>query len=113
MTKGSSLLKGKKLTRHGNKKQISNLIKGYYKKTHSKLTVYDEIPKAPPLQLKTRQKCWSLDIVPEALASMRSENEGKGEKELSLLDNTLICVENPEHTYKLEEQVTDSWAAKW
>lgn len=48
----------------------------------------------------------SLDIVPEALASTRSENEGKGEKELSLLDNTLICVENPEHTYKLEEQVT-------
>ena len=107
--KRSSLLKGRKLTtRNGNKQQISNMIKGtkkqHTKKPHSKLTVNDEILKTHLLQLKTRQKHWLLNTS----KSPRQHEEPKRREESKFLHS----AENPEHTYKLEEQVTESWTAK-
>lgn len=107
-TKGSSLLKGRKLTRHGNKQQISNMIKGtkkqHTKKPHSNLTVNDEILKTHLLQLKTRQKHWLFN----SSKSPSQHKEPKRREQSSLLHN----AENPEHMYKLEEQVTESWTAQ-
>ena len=92
-TKGSSLLKGRKLTRHWNKQQISNMIKGtkkqHTKKPHSKLTVNDEILKTHLLQLKTRQKHWLFN----SSKSPSQHKEPKWREQSSLLHN----AENPEH----------------
>lgn len=70
------------------------------KKPHSKLTVNDEILKTYLLRLKTRQKHWLLNTS----RSPSQHEEPKRREESSLLHN----VENPEHMYKLEEQVTES-----
>ena len=70
------------------------------KKPHSKLTVNDEILKTHLLRLKTRQKHWLLNTS----RSPSQHEKPKQREESSLLQN----VENPEHMYKLEEQVTES-----